>query len=182
MIVSSTVIRVTKASPAAPAPASQDQPRNSLGLMLALLGRESMRRLREAHAAHGLTPRQFHILGLLHDQGPLAQSELATETDTAASVLVTQLNPLEAEGLVARTRDPRDRRRHVVMLTAAGTQILHAAAAAQHEVEDDLFSSLNDVQRGQLGQLLMRVRDDLTGGNDHCATPSSLDRHDRNDQ
>ncbi|NUR03478.1 MAG: MarR family transcriptional regulator [Streptomyces sp.] len=153
-----------------------DEHRNSPGLMLALLGHEAMRRLKDAHTANGLTPRQFHILGLLHDGGSLAQTDLAAATDTAASVLVTQLNPLEADGLVERTRDPRDRRRHLVVLTEAGQQQLRAAAAAQEEVEDELFGSLNDSQRTQLTQLLMLVRDDLTGGDKHCATPSSLDR------
>ncbi|MBF9073149.1 MarR family transcriptional regulator [Streptacidiphilus fuscans] len=129
----------------------------------------------DAHTANGLTPRQFHILGLLH-RGPLAQTDLATETDTAASVLVTQLNPLEAEGLVTRTRDPRDRRRHLVVLTEAGRQRLQDAAAAQREAEDGLFRSLTDTQRLQLTQLLVLVRDDLTDGNEHCATPTSLDR------
>ncbi|MFB7600673.1 MarR family winged helix-turn-helix transcriptional regulator [Streptomyces sp. NPDC056160] len=98
-------------TPTAPPATRRDEPRNSPGPRLALLGHEAMRRLRDAHTAHGLTPRQFHILGLLHDRGPLAQTELAIETDTAASVLVTQLNPLEAEGLVTRIRDVHDRRR-----------------------------------------------------------------------
>jgi DNA-binding MarR family transcriptional regulator len=144
--------------------------------MLALLGHEAMRRLRDAHTANGLTPRQFHILGLLHDRGPLAQADLADETDTAASLLVTQLNPLEDHGLVTRTRDPRDRRRHLVVLTDAGQQRLRAAAAEQQDTEDDFFRSLNDSQRLQLTQLLILVRDDLTGGNEHCGTPASLDR------
>ncbi|MFG3022385.1 MarR family winged helix-turn-helix transcriptional regulator [Streptomyces sp. NPDC048254] len=157
-------------------PALLDEHRNSPGLLLALLGHEAMRRLRDAHTANDLTPRQFHILGLLHDRGPLAQTDLAVETDTAASVLVTQLNPLETDGLVARTRDPRDRRRHLVVLTEAGQQRLRAAAAAQREMEDDLFRSLNDSQRSQLTQLLVLVRDDLTDGNEHCGTPTSLDR------
>jgi DNA-binding MarR family transcriptional regulator len=153
-----------------------DEHRDSPGLMLALLGHEAMRRLRDAHTAHGLTPRQFHILGLLHDRGPLAQTDLAAGTDTAASVLVTQLNPLEADGLIARTRDPHDRRRHLVVLTEAGERRLRAAGAAQQAAEDALFHSLNDSQRSRLAQLLVLVRDDLTGGNQHCATPASLDR------
>jgi DNA-binding MarR family transcriptional regulator len=167
---------VTSAASTAPGPALLDEHRDSPGLMLALLGHEAMRRLRDAHTANGLTPRQFHILGLLHDRGPLAQTDLAAETDTAASVLVTQLNPLEADGLVTRTRDPRDRRRHLVVLTEAGQQRLHAAAAAQQEAEDDLFRSLTGTQRAQLAQLLALVRDDLTDGNKHCATQASLDR------
>lgn len=167
---------MTSATSTASDPALLDEHRDNPGLMLALLGHEAMRRLREAHTSSGLTPRQFHILWLLHDHGPLAQTDLAAETDTAASVLVTQLNPLEADGLVARTRDPRDRRRHLVVLTEAGQQRLHGAATAQQEAEDDLFRSLTDAQRSQLTQLLILVRDDLTGGNEHCGTPTSLDR------
>lgn len=167
---------MTSDSPAASSPALLDEHRDSPGLMLALLGHEAMRRLREAHLAHGLTPRQFHVLGLLHDRGPLAQTDLAAETDSAASVLVTLLNPLEADGLVARSRDPRDRRRHLVVLTDAGRRRLRAASAAQQEVEDGLFRSLDHSQRSHLAQLLALVRDDLTGGDRHCATPASLDR------
>ncbi|MET7451549.1 MarR family transcriptional regulator [Streptomyces sp. NPDC005574] len=167
---------MTSANSPAPRPALLDEHRNSPGLLLALLGHEAMRRLRDAHTVNGLTPRQFHILGLLRDRGPLAQTDLAEETDTAASVLVTQLNPLEDEGVVTRTRDPRDRRRHLVVLTEAGQQRLRDAAAAQQEVEDDLFRSLTATQRTQLTRLLILVRDDLTGGDEHCGTPTSLDR------
>ncbi|MGH3247636.1 MAG: MarR family winged helix-turn-helix transcriptional regulator [Trebonia sp.] len=167
---------MTPAASAASGPALLGEHRDSPGLMLALLGHEAMRRLRDAHTANGLTPWQFHILGLLRDRGPLAQADLAAETGTAASVLVTQLNPLEADGLVTRTRDLRDRRRHLVALTEAGHQRLQAATAAQQEAEDGLFRSLTGTQRSRLTQLLVLVRDDLTGGNEHCGTQASLDR------
>ena len=153
-----------------------DEHRNSPGLLLALLGHEAMRRLRDAHTTQGLSPRQFHILGLLHDRGPLPQTELAVETDTAASVLVTQLNPLERDGLLARQRDPGDRRRHLVVLTDEGRERLHTAASAQIEVEDELFRSLTPSERAQLAHLLQLVRDELTGGDEHCASPTSLER------
>src|SRR3954463_8214203 len=106
------------ADPTTTAPASiLDEHRTSPGLLLALLGQEAMHRLRAAHAAHNLKPRQFQILGLLHDHGGLAQSDLVQTMDMAPSMLVTLLNPLEADGLVARERDPADRRRHLVTLT-----------------------------------------------------------------
>src|SRR5215216_3319531 len=72
-----------------------DEHRSRPGLLLALLGHEAMRRLREAHTAHNLKPRQFQILGLLHHHGGLAQRELMTEMVVDPSVLVTLLNPLE---------------------------------------------------------------------------------------
>src|SRR3954452_9980977 len=100
------------------APASiLDEHRSRPGLLLALLGQEAMRRLRAAHTAQNLKPRQFQILGLLHDHGGLAQGELMRQMDVDPSILVTLLNPLEADGLVARERDPGDRRRHLVTLT-----------------------------------------------------------------
>ena len=108
--------------PATTAPAASilDEHRSSPGLLLALLGQEAMRRLRAAHTAHNLKPRQFQILGLLHDHGGLAQRELMQEMGVDPSILVTLLNPLEADGLVTRERDPADRRRHLVTLTPAG--------------------------------------------------------------
>src|SRR3954466_12190976 len=138
-----------------------DEHRSRPGLLLALLGHEAMRRLRAAHTAHNLKPRQFQILGLLHDHGGLAQRELMAEMDVDPSILVTLLNPLEADGLVARERDPSDRRRHLVTLTPAGQRHLASASRAQKDAEDALFSSLASDQREQLRDLLLALRDGL---------------------
>jgi DNA-binding MarR family transcriptional regulator len=131
-------------------------------LLLALLGQEAMQRLRAAHTAHSLKPRQFQILGLLHDHGGLAQGELVKEMGVAPSIMVTLLNPLEADGLVTRERDPGDRRRHLVTLTAAGEKQLASASRAQKETEDALFASLDADQREQLRGLLLALSDGLT--------------------
>jgi DNA-binding MarR family transcriptional regulator len=138
-----------------------DEHRSRPGLLLALLGQEAMRRLRAAHTAHNLKPRQFQILGLLHDRGGLAQRDLMQEMDVDPSILVTLLNPLEVVGLVTRARDPADRRRHLVTLTAAGERALDSASRAQKEAEDELFASLSDDQRKHLGALLVALRDGL---------------------
>jgi DNA-binding MarR family transcriptional regulator len=120
-----------------------------------------MRRLRAAHTAHGLKPRQFQILGLLHDHGGMAQRELMQEMEIDPSILVTLLNPLEADGYVARKRDPADRRRHLVTLTAAGKRHLASASRAQKETEDALFASLTGKQRKELAAALLALRDGL---------------------
>src|SRR3954464_13867348 len=142
-------------------PSVLDEHRASPGLLLALLGQEAMHRLRAAHTAHNLKPRQFQILGLLHDHEGLAQSDLVQTMDMAPSMLVTLLNPLEADGLVSRERDPADRRRHLVTLTPAGEQALDSASRAQKENEDELFAPLDDAQREQLATLLVALRDGL---------------------
>ena len=136
-----------------------EERRSSPGLVLALLGQDAMRRLRAAHTAHNLTPRQFQLLGLLHDHGAMGQGELGQAMSVAPSVLVTLLNPLEADGDVSRDRDPADRRRHVVTLTPAGERHLASAAQAQREAEDRLFAGLTADQRKQLRTLLVALRD-----------------------
>lgn len=131
----------------------------SEGLLLALLGQHAMRRLRAAHTAHNLSPRQFHLLGLLHDRGAMTQRELGVVMDVDPSILVTLLNPLEADGYLSRQRDPTDRRHHVVSLTPAGERQLDGAAQAQREAEDELFAGLTEAQRDQLRDLLLTLRD-----------------------
>jgi DNA-binding MarR family transcriptional regulator len=129
----------------------------SPGLLLALLGNDAMRRLRAAHDAHDLTPRQFHLLGLLEHRA-LGQSALTERIGLDPSIVVGALNPLEERGLVARDRDPADRRRHTVSLTTAGREQLAAAAQAQRAVEDEIFAALSADQREQLRQLLLALR------------------------
>ena len=140
----------------------------SPGLLLALLGQQAMRRLRAAHDAQDLSPRTFHLLGLLHDRGAMSQGELGNLMGIAPSVLVQLLNPLEDDGRISRDRDPADRRRHVVTLTPAGKKHLDRAARAQREAEDELLTSLTSNQREQLRQLLLTLRDQF-----ECLDPAT---------
>src|SRR3954453_7578128 len=148
-----------------------DERRSSPGLLLALLGQDAMRRLRDAHTAHDLMPRQFQLLGLLDDDGPMGQRELGQAMATDPSILVTLLNPLETDGYISRTRDPADRRRHVVTLTDAGRRQLERAAEAQREAEDAIFAGLSADQRDQLRDLLIALRDirDAASDGQTCA-------------
>src|SRR3954451_15149876 len=135
----------------------------SAGLLLALLGQQAMRRLRAAHTEHNLSPRQFHLLGLLHDRGALTQRKLGTLMDVAPSILVTLLTPLEADRHLSRERAADDRRRHVVNITRRGEQRLDRAAQAQRDAEDEILASLTPEQRCQLRELLLILRDNLAG-------------------
>jgi len=129
-----------------------------------------MRRLRDAHTARHLSPRQFHLLGLLHDRGAMGQSELGQTMGIDPSILVTMLNPLDADGLVSRERDPADRRRHLVTLTPAGDQHLSRAAEAQRVAENALLVGLDVEQREQLRRLLLAVQTGL-GHQPSCPGP-----------
>ena len=134
---------------------------SSTGFLLALLGQETMRRLRDALTAHDLKPRQFQILDLLVDRGPIGQRELGDIMTIHHSILVTMLNPLEADGLIERKRSGTDRRRHDVSVTPAGKRRLISAARAQREAEDVLFAGLTEQQRDQFRKLLTALRETI---------------------
>lgn len=64
-----------------------------------------------------LTPEGRGLLLHMAWAGPLTVGELATHTERAQSVVSESLAVLESHELVARVRDPRDRRRTLVWLT-----------------------------------------------------------------
>lgn len=127
-------------------------------LTLATAGQDVMRRLRRAFGVHGLKPRQFRLLDLLEDRGPMGQRELGEVLGIDHSILVTLLNPLEDDELLTRERDPRDRRRHVVSITPAGVERLHAGMAAQRAVEEELLAGFSVAQRAELADALALIR------------------------
>ena len=90
-----------------------------------------------------------------HDGGP--QQELAEALCMDANNVVLLLNELEDLGWVNRQRDPQDRRRHLVLLTAAGRRQLGAAEGAQETVEADVLRGLEPAERAILRELLARA-------------------------
>ncbi len=140
-------------------------------MVLAVTGQQMMGLVREALAAEGLKPRQLRTLALLEDSGPIGQRELGEALGIDHSVLVTLLNPLEAEGLLARERDPQDRRCHVVSISPAGTERLRSAAATLDAVDARLLEHLSEEQREELVRALATVTDVL--GPPQDPTPDS---------
>ena len=79
---------------------------------------------------------------------------------------------------MTRLRDPGDRRRHLVQLTAAGREALARTEQAQGAIEDEVLGALAPDERTTLKQLLSRalrsvepVEDDER---DYSATTASI--------
>jgi DNA-binding MarR family transcriptional regulator len=105
----------------------------------------------------GLRPRHLIALKLLSEQGPVSQQGLADSLSLDPSNVVGLLNELEERELITRRRDPTDRRRHIVELSARGGDELCLAYGRLRLVEDDLFSALSAEERSTLYDLLVRV-------------------------
>jgi DNA-binding MarR family transcriptional regulator len=105
----------------------------------------------------GLRPRQIIALRLLHEYGPMPQHALGEALSLDPSNVVGLLNELEDRDLVTRRRDPADRRRHIVEVSAAGAAELAATDAQLDLVEDDLLKALSPQERATLHALLARA-------------------------
>ena len=128
-----------------------------VGLRLVQLGRMASRQLRAALAPIRLTPPHAAVLAQLSEEGPISQRALGEALDLDSNNLVGLLNDLEADGLAVRRRDPDDRRRHIVEISARGSTRLADADRAIVATEARLLDALDDDQRRDLEELLARI-------------------------
>ncbi|MBB6405319.1 MarR family winged helix-turn-helix transcriptional regulator [Arthrobacter sp. AZCC_0090] len=128
-----------------------------LGFLLARHGRIMNTRLRQALDSSGLSPRHAVLLCRLDDSGPISQQGLIEILSIDASALVAVLNDLESGGLAERHRDPADRRRHIVEITAEGKRAVASIEVAVGDVEREAFAGFSADELQQLHGLLSRI-------------------------
>jgi len=107
----------------------------------------------------GMRLRWYVALSFLNDHDGASQQALGEALCVDANNLVLLLNELEAAEYAERRRDPLDRRRHLVHITAAGRRALDRAERAQEGVEDDVLAALDADERATLRDLLARALD-----------------------
>lgn len=73
--------------------------------------------------AEDATLREFWVLSCLSEQDASSQSELSRTLNIDASDMVRLIDSLEDRGWASRERDPMDRRRQIVAITAPGQQV-----------------------------------------------------------
>jgi len=105
----------------------------------------------------GMRLKAYMTLGHIRDHPGTTQQELETAMVMDANSVVLILNELEARQLSMRRRDPQDRRRHIVEITAAGRRALERADKAREELEDEICASLSTDERKTLLRLAERV-------------------------
>ena len=111
----------------------------------------------DSYEETGLHPYHYAILLLLDEGSAETQGSIADALGYDRGQLVGLLDELEEQGLVERKRDPKDRRRHLVRMTADGTKTLRRLRALARRNEDEFLDPLSDEERAQLHTLLMRL-------------------------
>jgi DNA-binding MarR family transcriptional regulator len=105
----------------------------------------------------GMQLRHLVALSYVSDHDRCPQQDLADAFCMDANNVVLLLNELEGRGHIARRRDPKDRRRHIVEITPTGRRALTRAERAQESIEDDILQALDGGERAELWRLLTRA-------------------------
>ena len=140
-----------------PCPRPPKELRTSVSFLLKRLGFRLKDRTIQAYEGTGLSPYDHGVLALLDEEPVETQAMIADSLGYDRSHLVGVLDDLEARELIARRRDPADRRRHLVTLTPAGKEAMERLRAVAKEVEDEFFEPLSASERKELFELLARV-------------------------
>ena len=125
--------------------------------LLKRLGFAAKQRSMDAYEQTGLGPYHHAVLTVLDEGVPETQAAIADSLGYDRGTLVGLLDELEERGLVERKRDPEDRRRHVVRLTADGKRTLRELRALSARVEDEFLAPLDAEQRSALHALLLEL-------------------------
>jgi len=110
----------------------------------------------------GMRLKPYMALGYIRDHPGATQQELESVMFMDANGVVLLLNELEAAHHSIRRRDPQDRRRHIVELTAAGRHALEKADRARESLEGEMLAGLTAEERATLRSLVQRVLDGLS--------------------
>ncbi len=137
-----------------------DHQQNGAVVLVTRLARAAYRDVDEQ--ALGMRLKEFTALSALRDTGGRGQKELAEALLLDANNITLLLNDLEERGLVSRTRDPRDRRRHIVVLTDAGAAAVRRAEAAIDAADASVLGRLDVAERDRLRGLLAKALGDET--------------------
>ena len=104
-----------------------------------------------------LRPVQFAILSLVEDNEGISQSHLCRELSVQKANMAPLVSELERRGLLAREPAPRDRRVHMLTLTAESKRQLPVwrKLVAKHEAR--FFGALSASERGDMTRLLKKL-------------------------
>lgn len=125
--------------------------------LLKRLGFAAKERSIPAYEREGVHPYHFAILIALEQRSHETQGAIADALGYDRGQLVGLLDELEERGYLERRRDPNDRRRHLVQLTADGKRKLRRLRTLAREIEDEFLAPLSDAERADLHSLLLRL-------------------------
>jgi MarR family transcriptional regulator, lower aerobic nicotinate degradation pathway regulator len=127
------------------------------GFLLSRVGAAIRGGFKDVLAGWGIRPLQYVILLVLDAGGGVSQQELCAAAGVDSGNMVELLDGLEARRYAQRARDPRDRRRYIVTITASGRSALAELRRAVEEYNGRFLGPLTEPEREQLATTLGKL-------------------------
>lgn len=117
---------------------------HTLGCKMGFAVKGILRALRQRFGEEeiNLTLEQYFMLNILDNEEGLILQELADIVDRDKSAVLRHINGLEENHFVARSTDPEDKRRKILLVTKPGTRILKKAKTLDKKVNQELTQNI----------------------------------------
>lgn len=127
----------------------------NLHRLSSVLGRVAERTLQDEY---GLGMSQFKVLWILrkHSEGVL-QTNIATWCSQTEAAISRQVNLLKRDKLIEKRTDPKNRRNHIICLSAKGEQFANEAMDVLIKEYKPLFAVLSASEQQTLNEMLEKV-------------------------
>ena len=132
-------------------------PPRGFGNHAARLGDLVLARAEAALAPLDLKPLAYDTMICILDGHGMSQQDLSRRLGIYAPKMVGLIDGLEKRGLVERKVSPTDRRRHQLVLTPGGHELLQRAAAAAAALEEELFGCVPEQDKARFSALVERL-------------------------
>lgn len=114
-------------------------------------------RFQRVVADFGITPSEFGVLLLIHENEGLSQSELGKAICADRSTIVALVDRFEESQMVVRAPSPFDRRSHALRLTEKGKEVMANLLPRVQEHEKRLVAKLTQEEQNMLLTLLAKI-------------------------
>jgi len=104
--------------------------------------------------AHRLTLNEWRVMLVLASRPGSAAQDIVGHTGLDKMTVSRALAGLQRRGRLVRREDPRDKRRALLTLSAAGRRVYEQIGAGGKEREQQLFAGLSPDDRARLGRTL----------------------------
>ena len=132
-----------------------------IGMLVARVGKALDRAFDEALAAAGGARPTWLILLAVKSGAGTTQTELAKHVGISGPTLIHHLDRLESTALVARTRDPANRRPYTITLTPAGDELFTRLRDAAVAFDRRLRDGISDRRVADLRGVLTALSDNI---------------------
>jgi len=103
-------------------------------------------------------PQAIVLVRVVDARKPVPLTHLARFMLQESPSVTTLVDRMCERGLVERTRDPKDRRKALIVATEKGRQLRNAARAALSDVHNELWGTFSNGERDTFRDLLRKFR------------------------